>query len=195
MTGYDFDQTIYAGNCFADFYFYCLLRRPYIALLLPYQAIIGLLYLVRAIDRRRCKQLFHIYLGWLWKRESLITQFWQGHIKKIKAWYLAQKRDDDVIVSATPKFFLQPACNQLGLRYLIATEMNPCNGVIRGDNCCGVNKVKMFQQTFGANTKLAAFYSDSRSDIPMMQLAERGYLVFGNRIVEYQKWKLVFLDE
>lgn len=187
MTGYDFDKTIYAGNCFVDFYFYCLLHRPYIVLLLPYQAIIGLFYVFRLIDRKMCKQLFHCYLFFIFGKDKLIVKFWRVHVRKIKQWYLEQKRDDDVIVSATPKFFLEPVCSMLEIKYLVATEMNQRNGVICGDNCYGAGKVKMFQQLFDKDSKLIAFYSDSKSDIPMMKLAGKGYFVFGNQIKEYKE--------
>lgn len=187
MTGYDFDKTIYAGNCFVDFYFYCLLRRPYIVFLLPYQMVIALLYVVRLIDRKLCKQLFHVYLFFISGKVKLITKFWQTHISKIKPWYLNQKREDDVIVSATPKFFLQPACDALKIKYLVATGMDMHTGRINGDNCFGANKVTMFKQAFGNDAVLKAFYSDSKSDIPMMQFAERGYFVLGNVIKEYMQ--------
>ncbi len=187
MTGYDFDKTIYAGNCFVDFYFYCFLHRPYIVLLLPYQAMIGLLYVVCLIDRKMCKQLFHCYLFFVFGKDKLIAKFWQTHIKKIKQWYLKQKRDDDVIISATPKFFLQPACDMLEIKYLIATDMDKSTGMIRGENCYKTSKVKMFRQKFGNSAMLEAFYSDSKSDIPMMRLAKKGYFVFGNEIKEYKE--------
>lgn len=185
MTGYDFDKTIYKGNSFVDFYFYCLLRRPYIALLLPYQAIIGLLFVWRVINKKQCKQLFHGYLFFVFGKDAMIAKFWQTHIQRIKPWYLAQKREDDVIVSASPKFFLQPACDLLGIKHLIATDMDLHTGKIRGDNCCAECKVKMFKQTFGEDAQLAAFYSDSKSDLPMLQLAEKGYFVFGDTIEAY----------
>ena len=185
MIGYDFDKTIYHGNCFVDFYFYCLLRRLYIALLLPYQLIVGILYVVRVFDRKLCKQYFHQYLFFVLGKEKLIMKFWQTHIKKIKPWYLQQKREDDVIVSATPKFFLRPACDLLGLKHLIATNMVMQTGKIQGLNCYKHDKVKMFQDEFGKDTRLEAFYSDSKSDIPMMQFAGKGYFVDGNDIKEY----------
>lgn len=185
MVGYDFDKTIYSGNSFVDFYFYCLLRRPYIVLLLPYQLILSLLYLVRIMDRRQFKQAFHCYLFFVFGKKKLVTKFWQSHIKKIKSWYLKQKREDDVIVSASPEFFLQPACELLGVKYLIATQMNMRTGYIKGDNCYYYSKVNMFKQVFGADAKLEGFYSDSKRDIPMMELAEKGYFVFGDVIEEY----------
>ena len=39
MTGYDFDKTIYDGDCFIDFYKYCLYRRIYLIFFIPIQLI------------------------------------------------------------------------------------------------------------------------------------------------------------
>ena len=77
----------------------------------------------------------------------------------------------------------------LGIKYLIATEMNKSTGVITGENCYKTSKVKMFRRMFGNDAMLEAFYSDSKSDIPMMRLAEKGYFVFGNEIKEHGEKK------
>lgn len=185
MNGYDFDKTIYDGNCFVDFYFYCLLRRPYIVLLLPYQLIVTFLYFLRVLDCRQYKQAFHRYLFFLHGKTKLINQFWQTHIRKIKPWYLQQKQEDDVIVSASPKFFLQRVCYLLSIKNLIATEMDMRTGQIKGENCVRENKVKMFQRRFGNNVRLVNFYSDSKKDIPMMRLAENAYFVCGHTLEKY----------
>jgi len=184
MNGYDFDKTIYAGNCFADFYFYCLLRRPYILLLLPYQLVLSVLYLLRILNRKQFKQSFHCYLWFVFGKPQLVEKFWQTRINKIKPWYLAQKQADDVIVSASPEFFLRPACDKLAIKNLIATDMDLRTGVIRGENCYQESKVKMFQQKFGTAARLDSFYSDSKSDFPMMLLADKKYFVKGDMIQE-----------
>ena len=49
-------------------------------------------------------------------------------------------------------------------------------GRIRGENCRGEEKVRRFRREYGEET-VEEFYSDSLSDRPMMDLAERGYLV------------------
>lgn len=186
MNGYDFDKTIYDGNSFVDFYFYCLLRRPYILLILPYQLILSVLYLVRILNRKQYKQAFHCYLFFVFGKKKLLNNFWQTRIKKIKSWYLTQKQDDDVIVSASPEFFLRPVCDQLSIKNLVATNMDMRTGIIRGENCYRDSKVKMFQQRFGAEARLDSFYSDSQNDLPIMMLAKKKYFVIGDEIQEYQ---------
>ena len=187
MNGYDFDRTIYDGDCFADFYFYCLLRRPYIVLILPYQLILCLLYLVHILNRKTFKQSFHHYLVFVFGKKKLIDRFWLKYIKKIKPWYLKQKREDDVIISASPEFFLRPACDMLGVKNLIATRMDIRTGHIKGDNCYKDSKVDRFREMFGNDARLEGFYSDSKSDIPMMMLADKKFFVFGNVIEEYKE--------
>ncbi len=186
MNGYDFDRTIYDGDCFVDFYFYCLLRRPYIIIMLPYQLILCLLYLCKILSRHNLKQTFHHYLIIVFGTEKMINKFWQKYKRKIKKWYLEQKREDDIIVSASPEFMLRPICDILGVKYLIATPMNIRTGHIKGENCYKDNKVERFKQMFGEDARLESFYSDSKSDIPMLMLADKKYFVFGDIIQEYK---------
>ena len=60
MTGYDFDRTIYRGYSFIDFYFFCLRRRFWLALVFPFQVLFGVLTL--SFTRRRLKQVFCLFL-------------------------------------------------------------------------------------------------------------------------------------
>ena len=64
--------------------------------------------------------------------------------------------------------------------------MDMRTGLIAGDNCYQNSKVTMFQQKFGTDTQLASFYSDSKSDMPMMLLAVKKYFVDGDVVTEYE---------
>ena len=101
----------------------------------------------------------------------------------MRAWYQAQRREDDVIVSASPEFLLAPIAAQLGAR-LIASRVDPFTGQYDGENCHGAEKVRRFQAEFGA-AQPDAFYSDSLSDAPMARLATRAYLVRGERVLPW----------
>ena len=92
-------------------------------------------------------------------------------------WYLMQRQAQDVVVSASPAWLLQPLCDRLGVK-LIATEVDGRSGRLLGPNCHGAQKVARFAAQYPC-AQVGAFYSDSRSDAPMAGLAAKAYLVRG----------------
>ena len=58
----------------------------------------------------------------------------------------------------------------------MATGMDPRTGILTTPNCRGKEKVRRYRELFG-DEPVEKFYSDSLSDLPMMELAERGFLV------------------
>lgn len=180
MNGYDFDRTIYDGDCLVDFYFYTMIRRPFMLLVVPVHLVMLLLYYVRVISKKRIKELLMFQLRFFKNKKVLINNFWKEHIFKIKNWYLNQKKDDDVIITASPEFLVKPACVKLGIKNVIGTKMNFETQKIAGNNCYGQEKVTRFNKEF-PSIKLKAFYSDSLSDLPMMKISQKGILVEGDK--------------
>ena len=111
--------------------------------------------------------------------------FWETHIRKIKPFYPAQQREDDVIISASPLFLLQPACDRLGIRCLMASNVDPHTGVYDGINCHGEEKVRRFREKYG-NCEIDEFYSDSYSDTPLAKVAKKAFIVKGDTLTEWQ---------
>lgn len=183
---YDFDKTIYKGDSYTHFYLYCLMRRPYIILLLPFQAVMLLLAFLKVITRGKGKELFSVYLRFTGNNEALAEKFWKKRSKGIKKWYMVHKQSNDVIISASPEFLLRPICASLGITNLIATRMDSRTGKFSGENCYGEEKPLRFREMFG-DAKIAEFYSDSESDTPMARLAMRAYLVKGDNLSAFFK--------
>ena len=69
------------------------------------------------------------------------------------------------------------------MKNLICTEMNMFTGFINGKNCYGKEKLIRFKSEF-PSLKLNRFYSDSKSDLPMMKFAENGFLVKNDKITK-----------
>lgn len=188
MNGYDFDKTIYNGDSFVHFYFYTIIKKPYLAIFFLPQMFCGLLFLLRLINKKHLKQLLMFNLRFFKDKEKLLNSFWEKKLKNIKKWYLSQKRDDDIIISASPEFLVASACKKLGLKYVFGTDTNINNGKITGKNCWGQEKVVRFEKEFGKDLILKTFYSDSLSDMPMMKKSEKGIFVKGNkRKIIYEK--------
>ncbi len=181
MNVYDFDKTIYNGDCSIDFYLYCLSRCFAIVSCLPSQLCGIVMKLLGKCDTKTMKEKFFCFLPKMPDAENVIKSFWSIHRKKIKRFYLAQRQESDVIISASPEFLLTPICRELGIPSPIATEMDINTGKILGRNCKGEEKVRRFCEHY-PNGVVEKFYSDSVSDAPMAEIAQEAFLVCGDRI-------------
>ena len=179
MNGYDFDDTIFRGNSTRRFFFFCLLRLPYLVIMIPVIVVAGLLRGLRILNKDQFLYALEWYVALLPNAERLAVKFWDRNIGRIKTWYLEQRQDDDVIVSASPKFLIEEACKRLGIR-CIATDLDT-RGKLHGNHCYGAEKVVAYKAQFEDNS-LVTYYSDSLSDTPMLKLAEYGYLVKGDEV-------------
>ena len=74
----------------------------------------------------QCK--FFGYLTLIDDFDEQIERFWDKNEKKIASWYLAQKRPDDLIISASPKCIIGPIAKRLGVNY-VATDFDREFGV------------------------------------------------------------------
>lgn len=185
MNVYDFDKTIYDGDSTMDFVAWCIRRKPSLALrLLPGTISFGG-YLLNQCDKTHFKEKFYAFLRYIPSAEDWVAEFWEEYRDKVKDWYLLQKQEDDVIISASPEFLLRPICAQLGIRHLLASRVDSGTGMYLGRNCYGEEKVKRFRKEFG-NTEIDAFYSDSLSDAPMANLAKSAYLVDGDVFIPWE---------
>ena len=179
MNVYDFDNTIYRGDSTARFLLYCVSRHPGCLAELPAALGAAMQYGLGLIGKTAFKQTLFRALRHV--PEGAVAAFWRREIGRIKPWYLAQKRPDDLVVSAGPEFLIAPACALLGLRAPIASRVDPATGLYTGLNCDGEEKPRRFRAAF-PDARAEAFYSDSLHDAPMAALADRAYLVRGDAV-------------
>jgi phosphoserine phosphatase len=183
MNVYDFDGTIYDGDSSVDFWLYCSRRKPSVFLKrLPRLIKDGTLFAFRRIPKEKWKETFFSFLNDVPADEAIVNRFWETHDGRIKRWYLEQKEESDVIISASPVFLLAPISRKLGVK-LIASEVNPKTGLFSGRNCSETEKVRRFRQEY-PDGKVDQFFTDSKKDLPMAGLAERAYFVRGDTIRE-----------
>lgn len=175
MNVYDFDDTIYDGDSTVDFFLFCARRHPKTWLSIPKQAVALVAMALKLMKRDAAKQMAMAYLKHVPNVDEALAAFWRQNTPKLKDWYLAQKHPDDVIISASPAFILQPVCKALGVA-LIATPVDKHTGRFAGPNCRGQEKVVRFRQAHG-DAAIEEFYSDSMSDAPLAALAQRAYMV------------------
>ena len=184
MNVYDFDKTIYNGDSTLDFYFFCIKKKPLILKKLPKQLYSAIKYKMKIITKTEFKENFYSFLQVLDNVDDLLEEFWNMNKSKIKDFYLKQKSKNDVIISASPNFLLDPICKQLGIKYLIASQVDKHTGKYTGINCYGEEKVRRFNELF-PNLQIDNFYSDSLADTPIAKCAKQAFLVKNN---ELQKW-------
>ena len=184
MNVYDFDKTIYAGDSTRDFVSWCVHRKPILGLkLLPGTAAFGG-YLLKQCGKTYFKEKFYWFLSDIPNVLEWVEKFWDDHEENIQSWYLEQKQEDDVVISASPEFLLRPICERLGIKHLIASQVDTDTGMYLGKNCHGEEKVRRFRKVF--DTEIDAFYSDSLSDAPMANLAKHAYLVEDDIIIPWE---------
>lgn len=184
MNVYDFDETIYHGDSTRDFYFFCLGENKKILKYLPMQGYYFVKFALGIITKTKFKENFYRFLKSIPDIDEAVLKFWQSHEKNIKGWYLKQKREDDLIISASPEFLLTPICEKLGIK-VIASRVDKFNGKTEGENCWGEEKVVRFN-AFGGG-EIEEFYSDSYSDTPLALLAKKAFLVKGDILEEFNR--------
>ena len=183
MNVYDFDKTIYRGDSTIDFYLFSLKQKPLLMCCLPIQAWGFVLYFFGKIDKTKLKEKFFCFIKNI-DCEQYVDAFWAKNKRKMADWYIEQQKSDDVVISASPDFLLQPICEQLGIQHLMASCVDPKTGKFLGDNCYGIAKVERYKTAFG-NSRIDHFYSDSLSDTPMAQLADNAFLVTKKEITKW----------
>lgn len=186
MNIYDFDDTIYAGDTMVDIFKYSIVRHPILVIRSIFNAIkYYQKYKKGIINFELFKENLLSFLFKIKNREEYINQFINSNIYKIKDWYKANQKDDDIIISASYELWIKPFCNKIGIKNVIATKTDD-NGKILGKNCKREEKVRRLYEEF-PNIKVNESYSDSKTDIPMLEIAEKPFIVEGNNLIEYTK--------
>ena len=180
VNAYDFDGTICRGDSSFAFYRFVLLHHPSIARYWPAQICAFFRYVFGRTDKTEMKQAIFSFLRQI-DGPAEVDLFWKKSIRRIEPWYLAKKKPDDLIISASPEFLLRPVCEKLGVCTLLASKVDPNTGRFEGKNCHGKEKVRRYRERFG-ESRPESFYSDSRSDEPMAKLARKAFLVKKGRI-------------
>ena len=176
MNAYDFDQTIFQPDSSYAFVLYCLRHYPRAVLhAAPGMAAAGILRLLGQADTRKLKENVFAFLSRLDDVDRVVEEFWEENSGGLEQWYLDRHREDDLIISASPEFLLQPIAKRLGVS-LIATRMDKHTGRILGKNCHDYEKVTRFYREY-PHQRPEFFFSDSLSDTPMARIAGRAYLV------------------
>ena len=178
MNVYDFDGTIFAGDCSVGFALWCTLRHPKL----------WFTYLPKALSsliRYKCGKIKFIelatnafaYIPKIDDFDYQVEQYWNKNESKITKWYLAQKKEDDLIISASPTCVIGPIAKRLGVDF-VASEYDCDLGVFTSNLMYAREKsLYIIEHDFPV---IENFYSDSLADTPLALCAEKAHLVSDN---------------
>lgn len=175
MKVFDFDGTVYAGDSSVDFYCFSICRHPSLVRYLPLQIGSLFLFVLGVIDKTRFKEGFFSFLRGLKDPWMEIRAFWKENMHKLKPHFVSMIGAGDLVASASPEFLLKPICEEYGMK-LIASRVDISSGVFCGVNCWGVEKARRFTEEFPCE-EIDEFYTDSRSDVFMAEMAKKSFLV------------------
>lgn len=181
MNVYDFDGTIYKGDSTTDFFLMLAKKNKRVYTYIP-KFLIGIIqYELGTIDRAKNKEYLYRSLALFDNIDELIKEFWDTHKKNIFDWYPKQKKDDDIIISASPDFLVRPYCESIGLKYIIASTVDKNTGKTLGPNCSKDEKVNRLKLEYpGKENEIDEFYSDHLKDTPLAKLSKLAYIVLKN---------------
>ena len=177
MNVYDFDGTIYAGDCSIEFAIFCMNHHPTMWATFFPKAVLNLAkYKKGKMSRALMMRKFFAFLNEdkLSDFDILIKKFWKKNAKKIPKWYLKQRKKDDLIISASPTCIIKPIAKKLGVNF-VATEYDREFGVLVDNLMFAKGKSRyIIDQDFPV---IENFYSDSLADTPLALCAEKAHLV------------------
>jgi len=175
MNVYDFDKTIFPTDSAIGFCLWCMNRHPKMWMTFFPKAIKNLvLRKLGKMSEERMQCEFFGYLTMVDDFDVQIERYWDRNEKRIASWYLAQKKPDDLIISASPKCIIEPITKRLGVK-CVATEYDLKRGIIIGKLMYGEEKARYIaSRDF---PPVEEFYSDSLSDTPLARCAKKAYLV------------------
>ena len=176
MNVYDFDKTIYCRDSSVDFVLYLYKKKPSLLRFVPGQlAAFFKHYFLHRLSKTQMKERFYAFFA-ACDVSAFVEPFWDSHEAGIYEWYRKQHREDDLVISASPRFLLAPICRRLGIRQLIASEVDPKTGAYIGINCHDREKLRRFKEEY-PHASVDGFWSDSLSDAPLAGIAREAFLV------------------
>ena len=129
MNVYDFDGTIFYTDSTIKFAFWCMHRHPKLYFTYFPKVMFNLAkYKKGSIQNYLMQRKLYSYLTMVDDFDVQIEKFWDKYEKRISAWYLAQKRPDDLIISASPICVIEPIARRLGVQFM-ATDYDREFGV------------------------------------------------------------------
>ncbi|MEG0307397.1 MAG: HAD family hydrolase [Clostridium sp.] len=192
---FDIDYTLTRKETSMELYKYMVKRDKKLLRYLPSHIVTGLFYGVKVYNASKTKEKFLRFLEGTKEEElkALVKDFYKNQISNIlyedgiKAIKDFKKNGYKVyLISASPEFYVSEFYNIEGVDKVIGTKFNMDDGVftprVVGENCKGEEKVRRLKEELKKDNievdfKNSYMFSDSLSDLPLLNLVGKGYLI------------------
>ncbi len=175
---YDFDKTAVPYDSAMKYWYWCLARRPYLLLMLPWQLFWSALAFCRIISVPTYKKVCFRFVTFL-NTKKTVTKFWDRHQKDVYPFFLPENRAKDrkcVLISASPDFLIKEIASRLNVDVCIASPHDERTGKLLGKVCRRDEKVNRLKAEL-PDAEVVNVYSDSvKHDSYIFALGENRYL-------------------
>lgn len=186
---FDFDNTIYDGECCIDFFLFVFKKKKTFSKYLPLAGYTLLLYKLNKLPISKVEEvadsLSHVLIKYKDEASDLIQDFWAIHQDRLKSEILDKIGAEDIIITASPEVLIDGIKDKLHTKKIVCSKLDVNTGNL-SFVCMGENKVKAFKKIF-PNTSIDEFYTDSMSDKPLIDIADNAFLVRGKNITQIKK--------
>ncbi len=188
MNCFDFDKTIYKKDSAISFYMFYLKKYPFRIFGVFRMVVLFILNCIGFINTKQFKEKYFAFIKNIKDIDSFVAEFWQKEKGKMINSVVANIKDGDVVISASPLFLVEPAIKMINEKIVVfATDMDKTTGLINGENMKGKEKLKLLNEK--GYTSFDAVYTDSLSDFPILDMATNKYIVCGEKYYEFGKQK------
>lgn len=192
---FDFDGTIYKGDCSVDLYRYMIKKKKAVLIHLPMQLACFVLWKLHLVSTDRFKQAYFRFLNGITPQQldTFILDFWQQKTDtdfnpaiynrlKLKA----EEGYTCIVITASPQLIVEPLVKKLFAADTIGTLLEYRNRsyFLVSPNCKGIQKVIRFEEKFGQAAIIKEAYSDNASDVPLFKRALKAFKIKGSLIKE-----------
>lgn len=185
MNVFDFDDTIYDGDSNLDFFKDVFMKYPSLIRYVP--DVIKIMNDYRKTTLRFEDLIANygdVLKDFIDKNhpdpDKMSKEFWDKHEKQIKPFYKQIQKEDDLIITASPKFQMDEICSRLGIKHYLASEFDLRTGEF-GDICFREHKIEFFRRAYPDGV-IDDFYTDSMNDEFLFPYAKRVFFVTGQKI-------------
>ena len=175
-------RQIYDGESLVDFFSFCIKKKKRLILKLPTVLYVAILYKLNRLSIEKLyylvSKLSKVALNNKTNIDNFVNEFWVLDKHKLKKDFLDMINPEDIIITASPDILIKDIAQELKTKNIISSIFNTDTGKIEF-LCFRENKVKVFKEKY-PTAFIDEFYTDSYSDLPLMKIAKKTYLVKKN---------------